>query len=72
MQELSCFSVAIPAHSVLPVCRVPSLPSRRPILPREGATQSKLLVGKEWTLFPNMLVCYPKQTASTVGITFLW
>ena len=71
MQELSCFPVAFPAHSVLPGCRAPFLVSRRPILPREGATHSKLLVEKEWTLFPIMLACYPKQTASTVGSTFL-
>ena len=72
MQGLSCF----PAASSSPSCpsRVPSsfVASRRPILPREGATHSKLSVGKEWTLFPIMLACYPKQTASTVGSTFLW
>ena len=72
MQELSCFLAVLPAHPVLPGCRPPFLSSCRPILSREGAAHSTLLVEKERTLFPIMLACYPKQTASTVGSTFLW
>ena len=72
MQELSCFLAVLQAHPVLPGCRTPVLSSCPPILPREGAAHSTLLVEKERTLFPTMLACYPKQTASTVGSTFLW
>ena len=72
MQELSCFPVAFPAHPVLLGRRAP-LP--RPVVrsfPGKELHTQQSLVGKEWTLFPNMLACYPKQTASTVGSTFLW